>query len=221
MIRFIVSRRPPVRTPERLATIVDAATEVFGRAGFARAQMADIATAAGVSVGTLYNYVEGKEALLLLCAEHPFGAVAKPRPLPVPVLDRGALIHAVESTLVGRGPGAGARGALWPPTSDPSGPSSCRHRRRSCSTCWPGPAALRMRWSAAPGGAGPRRALLPRAYGAGCSTELGTYSGGSVTSPGCAGPSAARFVVEVTTWWARHRHHDPEPPAVDDAGARG
>ena len=54
---------------------------------------------AGVSVGTLYNYVEGKEALLLLCAEHPFGAVAEPRPLPVPVLDRGALIHAVEATL--------------------------------------------------------------------------------------------------------------------------
>ncbi len=90
---------PPVRTPERLATIVDAATVVFGRAGFARAQMADIAVVAGVSVGTLYNYVEGKEALLLLCAEHPFGAVAEPRPLPVPVLDRAALIRAVETTL--------------------------------------------------------------------------------------------------------------------------
>src|SRR3954447_17791924 len=98
MIRYSV-KVPPVRTPERLATIVDAATEVFGRAGFARAQMADIATVAGVSVGTLYNYVEGKEALLLLCAEHPFGAVAEPRPLPVPVLDRGALIHAVEAPL--------------------------------------------------------------------------------------------------------------------------
>ena len=34
----------------------------------AAAQMLDVARVAGVSVGTLYNYVEGKGALLLLCA---------------------------------------------------------------------------------------------------------------------------------------------------------
>ncbi len=31
---------------------------------------------------------------------------------------------------------------------------------------------------------------------------------------------AARFVLETTTWWARHRHHDPEPLAIGDAEAR-
>src|SRR3954462_8737428 len=90
---------PPSRSPERLVAIVDAATEVFGRTGFRQAQMADIAATAGVSVGTLYNYVEGKDALLLLCAENPFGGVAKDRPLPVAVPDRRALLAAVESTL--------------------------------------------------------------------------------------------------------------------------
>jgi len=61
--------------------------------------MVDIAAAAGVSVGTLYNYVESKDALLLLCAENPFGAVVKDRPLPVAVPDRPTLLAAVESTL--------------------------------------------------------------------------------------------------------------------------
>ncbi len=31
---------------------------------------------------------------------------------------------------------------------------------------------------------------------------------------------APRFILETTTWWARHRHRDPEPPTVDEAGAR-
>ena len=32
---------------------------------------------------------------------------------------------------------------------------------------------------------------------------------------------AARFMLETVTWWARHRHRDPDPPAIDDAHARG
>ncbi len=61
-----------VAAPNRVGDIVDAALEAFGRVGFARAQMSDVAEAAGVSVGTLYNYVEGKDALLLLCAAYAF-----------------------------------------------------------------------------------------------------------------------------------------------------
>src|SRR5450432_885723 len=90
---------PPARSPERLAAIVDAATEVFGRSGFARAQMSDIARVAGVSVGTLYNYVEGKGALLLLCAERPFADITAGRALPVPTPDRRELIARLDETL--------------------------------------------------------------------------------------------------------------------------
>jgi AcrR family transcriptional regulator len=61
-----------VAAPNRVGDIVSAALEVFGRDGFSRAQMADVAEVAGVSVGTLYNYVEGKDALLLLCAAYAF-----------------------------------------------------------------------------------------------------------------------------------------------------
>jgi AcrR family transcriptional regulator len=41
--------------------IVEAAESVFLAQGFAEARMADVAKAAGVSVGTLYNYFESKE----------------------------------------------------------------------------------------------------------------------------------------------------------------
>ena len=83
-----------------MLTIVDAATEVFAQTGFAAAQMVDVARMAGVSVGTLYNYVEGKSALLLLCAERPFTDITQGRELPVPTPDRVELIARLDETLV-------------------------------------------------------------------------------------------------------------------------
>src|SRR5947208_6713176 len=53
---------------DRLAKLVDCATEVFIAQGYQRTQMADVATAMGVAKGTLYLYVESKEALFdLVC----------------------------------------------------------------------------------------------------------------------------------------------------------
>lgn len=43
------------------SAILDAAERVFSQQGFHEARMADIAQAAGVSVGTLYNYFESKD----------------------------------------------------------------------------------------------------------------------------------------------------------------
>ncbi len=41
-----------------------AAVEVFGRRGFQRASMAEIARAAGVATGSIYNYFRGKDHLI-------------------------------------------------------------------------------------------------------------------------------------------------------------
>lgn len=72
--------------PERIDRIVAAATGVFAERGYREAQMADIARAAGMSAGGLYNYVEGKEALLHLVLQHAFARepLAPPATLPVP-----------------------------------------------------------------------------------------------------------------------------------------
>lgn len=57
-------KKPRRRIPaERLPALVQAATRVFCRCGYERAQMADVAREMGVSTGAVYQYVEGKEAL--------------------------------------------------------------------------------------------------------------------------------------------------------------
>lgn len=48
---------------KRLRELAEAGTAVFCRQGFERSQMADVAKAMGVAVGTVYLYVESKEAL--------------------------------------------------------------------------------------------------------------------------------------------------------------
>jgi len=57
---------PRAFSPQVLDRLLEAATEVFGRHGLKAAKMTDIAAAAGVAVGTVYNYVDGKDALFWL-----------------------------------------------------------------------------------------------------------------------------------------------------------
>lgn len=45
--------------------ILDAAAKVFAEKGFSRATIKDVARTAGIADGTIYNYFENKEALLL------------------------------------------------------------------------------------------------------------------------------------------------------------
>lgn len=49
----------------RRAQILDAAITVFAQRGFHRSTIRDVAKAAGVADGTIYNYFENKNALLL------------------------------------------------------------------------------------------------------------------------------------------------------------
>src|SRR2546425_9614244 len=86
---------------DRLAKLVDCATEVFIAQGYQRTQMADIAAALGVAKGTLYLYVESKDALfdlVLRCAdaEHPFAHLPS---LPLPTPKPGATLQYVRDRL--------------------------------------------------------------------------------------------------------------------------
>jgi AcrR family transcriptional regulator len=50
----------------RIASILDAATDLFGRNGYHETTIKDIAVAAGISSGLVYSYVKNKEDLLFL-----------------------------------------------------------------------------------------------------------------------------------------------------------
>lgn len=66
-------------TDRKLEQIVEAALHVFVAEGFRGARVEDVAEEAGVGPGTIYRYVEGKEALFELTIRTSFGD-----PLPDP-----------------------------------------------------------------------------------------------------------------------------------------
>lgn len=73
------------RPSDRIAQLIDAAIEVFTQKGYRRTQMADVARAAGVSQGTLYNYVESKEALFFLIIDRGLGDTPLPSEDELPI----------------------------------------------------------------------------------------------------------------------------------------
>src|SRR5688572_13892640 len=69
------------RPPDRYAALIAAATQVFVRAGgVRRAQIDEVARALGVAKGTVYLYVEGKEALFDQALRHADGPAPAVRP---------------------------------------------------------------------------------------------------------------------------------------------
>ena len=59
----------PILVRERRLALVQAAVEVFYKKGFHACRVADVAEAAGISQGTVYNYVNSKEDLLEMIVE--------------------------------------------------------------------------------------------------------------------------------------------------------
>jgi AcrR family transcriptional regulator len=83
-----------VPATERLDALAGAATRVFGRLGYRGTKMAEVASEAGMSSGSVFTYVETKEALFHLVFAHGFGVLELrspeagypdlPRPTPGP-----------------------------------------------------------------------------------------------------------------------------------------
>ena len=88
----------------RFNELVDAATEVFIARGYRLTQMSDIAEAVGVAKGTLYGYVESKQALFYLCLLHADrkAPLKSPAVLPVPTPPPGELAAGIKQRLADR-----------------------------------------------------------------------------------------------------------------------
>ena len=70
--------------PDRFAQLIDAATKTFVARGYRLTQIADIADALGVAKGTVYRYVESKEALFDAAVRFADGQTALPEPSALP-----------------------------------------------------------------------------------------------------------------------------------------
>ena len=85
----------------RFEDLVACATRVFIKQGYQRTQMGDVARAMGVAKGTLYLYVESKEALFDLIVHHADRTcdVATPPSFPIPTPKPGATVAFVRESL--------------------------------------------------------------------------------------------------------------------------
>lgn len=91
---------------KRLQELVAAALEVFCRRGYERSQVADVAKVMGVSSGTIYLYVEGKEALFDLVIRHNASedsAWLEDLEIPVPTPQPGSTVEFLREVLDRKG----------------------------------------------------------------------------------------------------------------------
>jgi AcrR family transcriptional regulator len=216
---------PKAFSPEVLDRLLDAATEVFGRHGLKAAKMADIAAAAGVAVGTVYNYVEGKDALFWLLVTQGAGqrldTATDDLPIRAPaqqlVLDR---LRAA----VARSFGLPALDhALTRPTAEDAG----AELRAIIEELYDRTAATRRQARLLERSAvdlpelfqvffiETRRGLLER-----LTRYLHARMQAGQLRPVADPLVAARYLVEVVTVFARHRHFEVDPLPVDDHTCR-
>lgn len=213
------------RSPQRLQAILDAALRVFGEVGFARAQIAEIAREAGVSPGTVYNYVEGKEALMLLCAQRAFTPDAPlPTEFPVPASSWDETLAALESGLHAfvRLPLLEKALASEQPVDDVA-----EELRGIVEQLYDMVAVTRRGATALERSARDIPELAQAYFGRVRRELLGRvsdYVDDRVTrgliAPVPDSAAAARFIAETVTWFARHRHGDPDAAEISDGAAR-
>ena len=210
---------------DRFDQLIDTATQVFIEQGYRRTQMADIADAMGVAKGTLYLYVESKEALFdLACrwADAPRPLV-RPAVLPVPTPVAGAMLAFVAERLARERALPALAAALSRRRVGDVGDELAaivgelydvlaRNRRglklidRSARDL-PDLAAL---WFA--GTRGGLLALLSEYLQA----RLRRRRFRPVPDLG----AAARLMLELIVFWAVHRHWDAHPEAIDETTAK-
>jgi AcrR family transcriptional regulator len=206
---------------DRLAQLVACATDVFIDRGYRHTQMADVAEAMGIAKGTLYLYVESKEALFDLvcrCADrHP--PFDHPPKLPIPTPRPGATLKYIRDRLTNNPllptlRAAATRTRADDPRAELEGILRAlygllAHNRRGIKLMdrsaqyHPRLAAVWFK--------GARGDLVD---------ALVRYLEARIRQrrlrPVPDARVAARLIIETSVTWAVHRHWDPSPQTIDD-----
>jgi AcrR family transcriptional regulator len=207
--------------PDRFQQLVDCATRVFIDQGYARTQMADVAEAMGIAKGTLYLYVESKEALYDLVlrsadAERPLGTPAK---LPLPTPKPGTTLQHVRKRLRDQAPLSALQTALNRERVPDAEAELTEIVREIYGTLSRNRHAIKLGDRSAQ--FHPELAAVWFQGGRGILVEtLSRYLESRIARKLFrAVPDVtvtARVIVETIVTWAVHRHWDPSPQAIDD-----
>jgi AcrR family transcriptional regulator len=217
------ARMPRAIPKDRFHDLVEAATAVFLEQGYRRTQMADVAARMGVAKGTVYLYVESKEALFDAVVRHadrrePIGL---PEQLPVPTPPPGATLETVRKRVAETGLPVLVEALARRRVTDVRAEleailhelyallsehrvgikllDRCAHDHPELAAAWYGSGREGVQELL-------RRYLEDRIR----RRRLAAVEDVAVT---------ARIVLETAVFWAVHRHWDPSPQAVDDDAA--
>jgi AcrR family transcriptional regulator len=210
---------------DRFHDLIEAATAVFLEQGYRRTQVADVAARLGLAKGSVYTYVESKEALfdcVLRHADHS-GRIDLPEKLPVATPSAEATLEMVQRRLAEEGTLPSLTAALsrarvvdvraeLETVLGEVYDALARHRTaiKLLDRCAPDYPELAKLWY--------------RAGREGALALLGRYLDDRARRGRVRrfedGAVAARIVLETLVFWAVHRHWDPSPQAVDETSAR-
>lgn len=202
---------------DRFAQLIDVATKTFVARGYRLTQMADVAETLGVAKGTVYGYVESKEALFDAAVRFADGQTPVPQPsaLPLATPSMGATVRYIRKRLTAEARELYLVAALKRPTAVRKGAAELelilrdlyqrmlRNRRAlklvdRCAVDHPDLAAVWFeegRWG--------QVALIGRYL------EKGIAGGYLRAVPSV--PIAARILLETIALWAIHMPWDPSP----------
>jgi AcrR family transcriptional regulator len=210
------------RPESGLDDLVGAAASVFSSHGFRRTQMAEIAKAMGVSAGTLYGYVESKEALFDLTVQRAFLDEPPPAPeLPVRTPARDEVIAHVRARMANaRSPSLSAALRRGAPADGDARAELETILREVYGFLYDNRRGLALIERAAVDR--PELAAVYFEQGrAGLLGRLERYLAsrieGGFFEPVPDVPVAARLLLETIAWFARHRHDDFDGGVHDDA----
>jgi AcrR family transcriptional regulator len=212
-----------VRPDTWLTDLMKAATKVFTARGYRRAQMSDIAREMGVSQGTLYNYIESKEALFQLVCERGFNSAPQmPQNPPIASVSFESMLQRIREQGSSNARLDALRSAVR--TKEPADARAelegvlrefyfvIERNRHGFD--------LVERST----GDVPELAEMLFVEGRGRTVEaFARYITSRVESghfkPLPDAPTAARFIIEAVTWFARHRHNTPDIQMISDRDA--
>jgi AcrR family transcriptional regulator len=214
---------PRLPARDRLSQIATVATEHFGRLGYRATKTAEVAAQAGMATGSLFTYVESKEALFHLVFLHWFQMSPERLPdLPVATPGEGETLAVIE---------AGLRQVQMPriraalAADEPADVAGelreiIEERYALLEHYWPLLAVIERCAVEMP-------ALEAAWFGlarAGTYEELSSYlerrMAAGLLRPMTDSEVAARLVTESLSWFAWHRHEGRDANLYDDAAGK-
>jgi AcrR family transcriptional regulator len=206
-----------------LRQLIEAATRTFIARGYRLTQMSDVAAALGVAKGTLYGYVESKEALFDAAVRYADGHLPLPSQaeLPLRTPPAGATVQYVRERIAAEAADlslaliVSGRLAIRDPERELVTVLSDLYRRladnrmtvKLVDRCAPEYPELAAVWFGE--GRYAQQQLLAQLLEKRARRKRYRRAESSQV--------VARTVIESIAFWAMHRHFDASPQAVDDA----